>query len=151
MCVNAQRRLASFWLDLAFLSAVERRGVEAPSVCAKIREGLMRYFMSASAALALLLVSLASSWAGETGNLQQAIENTRLSIEAGVAKNKDAMLDNLESARDFAVYAHEGRPVGEIKTAIDDLGEAISHTVADHLDEAVYDARQALAHLKKAQ
>ncbi len=110
----------------------------------------MRNFSLVSATLALLAVSFASSLAGPVNNLQFAIENTRLSIEAGVAKNKDAMLDNLESARDFAVYANEDHPGGEIKNAIDNLDEAISHTVADHLDDAVVDARQALAALKKA-
>lgn len=110
----------------------------------------MRYFTLAPAALALLVISSASSLAGPANNLQFAIENTRLGIEAGMARNKDAMLDNLESARDFAVYANEERPGGEMKAAIDNLGEAISHTVADHLDEAVIDARQALTQLKKA-
>ena len=60
------------------------------------------------------------------------------------------MLDNLESARDYAVYAQEQRANAHIKIAVTYLGEAISHIIASNDKEALKDTLQALQELERA-
>ena len=102
------------------------------------------------AMVGLSLLAADISFAAEDKYLPLAIEAAQESVAAGKSGNEIAMLDNLESSRDFAVYAQQEHPSTHLKLAIDSLGEAISHVIASHIKDAVKDANEALAHLKQA-